>query len=131
MTEYWFGNRTEEVNKVTMLMERFIFNGGLYGNIIQGVAISRYSYGRFSYLFHRLFLPKKEMKKLFPIMNKAPSPIQYILYVPCAIRRWLRLVFDGQGKRATAEFKANAMLKEDKNISFLCRELGISRDLSY
>ncbi len=131
LTEYWFGNSTKKADKVILLMEGFIFNGGLYGDTTQSVAISRVSYGRFSYLFHRLFLPMKEMKKLFSIMDKKPMFLQCILYVPCTIRRWLRLVFNGQGKRAAAEFRANAVLKEDKNISILCRELGISRDLSY
>ncbi len=92
--------------------EEYILNSGTYGDLNQSLARQMdYDTGKVSqvrFLFSRFFLPYKTMKKIYPVLEKAP--VLLLLYWPYRVIE----MFSKRGKAAKGKMKAVRMLDSDK-----------------
>ena len=88
-------------------MEEFIFNGGTYGTLNQGVLAEQVSSGgRGKYLIKRIFLPYEHLQIRYPEVKKHPILVPFY-----QVRRWFELLF---GKRLGVAVK---QFNHSKNIT--------------
>ena len=88
-------------------MEEFIFNGGTYGTLNQGVLADQVSSGgRGKYLIKRIFLPYEHLQIRYPEVKKHPILVPFY-----QVRRWFELLF---GKRLGVAVK---QFNHSKNIT--------------
>lgn len=121
LSEVWFSG--EEHNRVTRLMEEFIFNGGCFGSReTRMLSEQQKSGGRKKYLLSRIFVPYDELKGQYPIIKK-----HKILTPICEICRIFSLLL---GKKRN--FRKNYLGKLDDfsekhidDISFLFESVGL------
>lgn len=90
LSKVWFSG--EEHDRVTKLMEDFVFNGGCFGSReTKMLSEQQKSGGRMKYILSRIFVPYDELKGQYPIIKK------YKFLTPvCEICRIFTLIF---GKR--------------------------------
>ena len=120
LSHVWFGNT--EHTELTKKMQSYIMGSGIYGTLVNEVAISRGKTGsNFGYLIKRVFPPISKLSISYPKLKKAP-----ILYPFYVIKRWFRIVFRGN-KHAINELKANSSLSEERinRISNLFEDLNL------
>lgn len=71
LSEVWFGDK--EHNHITRLVEQYILEGGVYGNLENKVMMQRSQCeNKFGYILRRIFMPYKEMKLEYPILKRNP-----------------------------------------------------------
>jgi hypothetical protein len=91
----WFGK--EEHNTLTKEMEKYVLEGGVYGNLANHVAVLRHKMGgRLQYALSLIFLPYDSIKYMYPILQKH----RWLTPVMQA-RRWCTLILKGRLKKAT------------------------------
>ena len=116
----WFGNRPHD--DTTRMGQRYILLGGIYGNRENRIAVyqSRDG-GKIAYAMKRIFPSQREMKLLYPVLQKHP-----VLTPVCHACRWCRLVFGGRLRSAAQEFKINAQTgQEVQTATKLFDEIGL------
>ena len=121
LSRVWFLD--EEHNKITRLMEEFIFNGGCFGSDeTRMLSEQQKSGGRRKYLLSRIFVPYDELKSQYPVIKKHKFLTPF-----CEICRIFSLLF---GKKK--KFRKNYIGKlEDfsekhiDDISFLFESVGL------
>ena len=87
LCDVWF--RGKEHDKVTLVMEDFIINGGLRGSPKQNLLFKKYYFnGETGYFLSRLFISLEELKFDYPILKKAVYLTPFFV-----ILRWLKLLF--------------------------------------
>ena len=121
LSNVWFENG--EHTLVTKNMENFILNGGVYGSIEQGLAVSQGEKGGgLKYLWRRAFLPYSRLIIAYPSLKKCP-PL-YPFYQVC---RWFRVAFGGGRKRAINELKASQGVSQEQinAAKMLNEQLGL------
>lgn len=121
LTAAWFAGKTPSA--LTEKMSRFLLDGGTYGTKKQNIMIKQQRRGgKAKYLLNRIFLPYRELKFRYRVLEKRP-----ILYPLMLLRRWIELLFGGRLKESVKE--AQITLQTDKEQSedmddFL-RQLGL------
>lgn len=125
LSRIWFGDDGEAHDEFTLLMEKNIFLGGMYGTVQNGVhfdVVKAKSKAR--YLFVRIFPPYKTMQNIYPSLEKCKFllPIYHV-------RRWFRLVFGGGTRKARARISElkNLDKEEINESSKLLNCLGLDR----
>lgn len=116
----WFDG--EEHTPLTEKMERYIFEGGVYGTIDNMVKIQTARVGRFKYLISRVFLPTQTLRNRYPKMGK------YKILIPIMhIRRWCGLLNPKRRKRVKVELHkvGQAMTGYSADTQSLLNELNI------
>ncbi len=100
LAEAWFedGAHTE----LSKEMQDYILDGGVYGSMQHNLAIAQSKEGRFARLWKRIFMPYKQLIIRYPSLKKCPP-----LYPFYLVRRWLRIIFSRDRKRAFDEIKLN------------------------
>ncbi len=79
----------------------YILVGGSYGTAQGKIAIKKTEKGgTVGYVFRRLFLPYKTMKRVYPVLERAPVLLPF-----CWIHRWFLKLFTGRGRQAAKEIK--------------------------
>lgn len=122
LTEVWFEGK--EHTKTTRAMQDFVSGGGAYGTKDNRTAVgtAKKGSGRIKYALSRLFMTRRQIERLYPILKKHPwlMPI-------CQVRRWFRTIRRGRGKTAMRELSGAAtMPKEKRNaIHALLSDLGL------
>lgn len=108
LAEVWFGKAKH--TPATLKMEDFIVRGGVYGSTENHIAIQQYKKGgKFRYALSKIWLPYDMIKFYYPILGK------YKIFTPLMeLRRWMRLLFDGQLKRATKELDYNSRIAKNQ-----------------
>ena len=102
LSEVWFGNGTH--NHTTNLMEQYILDGGVYGDLKNRVLIQRTQCkNEFHFIMRRVFMPYKEMSLEYPILQKKP----YLLPIYWVIR-WFKCLKNNRVSRGVEEFKINS-----------------------
>ncbi len=117
----WFSGKSH--NRTTEMMEKYIFQGGVFGTLGNSVAVGQATKGgRLKYILHRVFMPYDELIHLYPNLAKGKWLLPF--YEIC---RWFRLVFMGGIGRSVAEIKTSQRLDSRKAnyISDLLSDLGL------
>ena len=116
----WFSG--EKHTELTQQMERFLLGAGVYGSLENRVTVGREKEGGgLRYILRRIFLPMRELKKLYPRLEKAP--VLYPFYTVC---RWFAVLFSGRGKKAVLEIK-HSVSGSDTEASKMCKELNLTK----
>ncbi len=120
LSRVWFSG--EEHNRVTGLMEEFIFNGGCFGTKeTRMLSEQQKSGGKNKYILSRIFVPYDELKGQYPIIKK------YKFLTPiCEICRIFSLLL-GKKKKFRKNYLGNLNNVSDKhvdNINYLFESVG-------
>lgn len=108
---------------LTEQMENFLLTGGMYGSEKKRIIIQQQRKGgRLKYLLGRLFMPYRELKIRYRVLEKCP-----ILYPVMLVFRWIELLFGGKlkssWKEAKIAWKTEKSRSEEAN-DFL-RQIGL------
>ncbi len=93
-----------EHTEITMQMEQYILQGGMYGTGENRIAIQQQKKGgRLKYAFSKIFIPYDVIKFHYPILQKHRwlTPIM-------EVRRWFKLLFCGRARSTIRELKYNS-----------------------
>ncbi len=87
LCDVWFAGK--EHNDVTRAMEKFIIDGGIGGTEEQNLLVRKHRHGgKIGYVFSRIFVPFRELKKDYPILRKIPVLLPFFEGL-----RWIKLLF--------------------------------------
>lgn len=113
----WF--ESEAHDDVTQKAERYILDGGVYGNTENALAIEEQKKGgRVGYLLSLIFLPYHRLKRQYPILEK-----HRWLMPLMQVRRWFRLIFCGRIKPMMNRLKHNE--SEAATVKDFLSEIGL------
>lgn len=121
LLEAWFHDG--ETDAFLRRMEEYILPGGVYGNIKNGIAMTRtLECGTGQYILKRFFPPLHTMKWRYPVLNRHPWLLPW-----CWICRAVRLVLNGKAWKIGTEYRINRdFSQEDLNdTDHLLRGLGL------
>jgi len=121
LSEVWFSET--QADALSLELERFILEGGVYGSLKNAVAVKQTKKGgSLRYFLYKFWLPYAELKYYYPTLQKHKWLLPF-----CQIRRWGRIVFGGGLKRAVETVKTNATVEpEEQNaIKQLLDKLGL------
>lgn len=121
LSDVWFSNAQH--TEVTKEMELYIVGAGSYGTMENKVAISQAKKGgRIKYALGRIFQSYPMLKIYYPRLEKYP-----ILFPYYQVKRWCRILFTKDKKRAFAELKYNSSVSEEKKkrLATLCNDLEL------
>lgn len=112
LTEVWFG--TAEMTGELAAFEEYILNGGVYGSMSNYIILhAADTPGRGSYVWRRLFMPLREMKIKYPILDKYPGLMPF-LWVH---RLFVILFHKNRRNRLRHEIRVLETLDESKHTS--------------
>ena len=117
----WFSGDAED--EFTKSLESFIFVGGAYGTVENGVNVGvAQKKGRLKYVLSRIFLPYKSMRINYPILEK-----HKILLPLYHVRRWYRIVFKSGIKTAKSQIGKSGRITDEgiENMSSVLSKLGL------
>ena len=121
LSEAWFGDGS--MDDGTSLMEEYILNSGLYGNLEQYVIVNQInSDSKFKSIIKRIFMPYSELIILYPALEN-----RKILYPWYFIKRLIRIASTSDSKKAVMEIKLHSGMDEKKkdNVKKLLNMLDI------
>ena len=108
LAEVWFGNR--EHDSVTLAIQSFILDGGVYGTYDNKIALKQSKDGgKGGYVLSRVFVSYDTLKRYYPVLEKHGwlAPVMQV-------RRWFRLLNPEVAKRARKEVKVNNRVADSK-----------------
>lgn len=104
-------------------MERYLLSGGTYGSQEQRIAVRQQRQGgRLGYLLGRVFMPYRELKIRYRVLEKHP-----ILFPVIQVYRWIELLFSGRLKRSVKEAKITMQTDDDvsREVNEFLRQIGL------
>lgn len=118
LSKVWFSG--EEHDDVTLLAEKYIFDGGCFGSRETKMISEQHKYGgRVKYILSRIFVPYDDLKGQYPIIKN------YRFLTPiCEICRLFSLLF-GKKKKFRKEYIGDLMNFSDEHIDFLFKSMGL------
>lgn len=121
LSKVWFSR--DDMDELSMQMQNFIFDGGLYGTSNNRVALQQTRKGgKFGYILSRIFIPTAKLKRYYPILGKHPwlMPIMQV-------RRWFMLLRPDVAKMAKKEISANRNLGSTKayEMNVFLKNIGL------
>lgn len=123
LSNVWFGEEAHD--EVTKEMQSYIVGAGVYGTMDNQLALKQVEMGgKKKHLISRIFLPYDLLKKSYPKLEKYPILLPFY-----HIKRWCRIVFGKNNKRAFQELKTIATASEEKKqrLVALCENLGLNK----
>lgn len=117
----WFEG--EMPTPLTEKMGQFLLAGGTYGTKKQQILIKQQRKGgKMKYLLNRVFMPYRELKYRYRVLEKCP-----ILYPVMLVRRWVELLFGGRLKRSVeeAQMALNAKKDQSEEMDDFLRQIGL------
>lgn len=108
LSRVWFEN--EKHTEITLQMEEFILQGGIYGSDKNRIAVQQQKKGgKLKYALTKIFPPYDILKFQYPVLQKHPwlTPVM-------AVRRWFKLIFCGHVKRSVKELKYNSSIDKSQ-----------------
>ena len=120
LSDVWFDGA--EHTEVSEKVERYILDGGVYGNIENRVNIQSAKLGSgIKFIFSRMFLPYSVMKKQYPPLEKCPILLPFY-----HVRRWCRILFRDRAKVKGAVLACDNIDNEKKDeMADLISRLGL------
>lgn len=121
LIDVWFQGGSS--TPLTEKMGQFLLAGGTYGTKKQQIIIKQQRKGgKLKYLLNRIFMPYRELKFRYRVLEKWP-----ILYPVMLMCRWVELLFGGGLKRSVQE--AQVTIKTPKGqseeINDFLRQIGL------
>ena len=120
MSEVWFGDG--EHDETTLLYQKYLLDGGVYGTKKNQIAASRRKKSKVSYILSRIFMPYEHLVITYPGLKgkKYLSPIYQL-------RRWCRIAFGGRIGYASKEISLNNDMSEKNkdDVSLLFEKIGL------
>lgn len=109
LAEYWFSGEKSSLSTETKVMQEYILSASTYGN--KGMYMTNVIRGymkdgkteraaRVKAYLQMVFLPLREMKRMYPCLNKAPVLLPF-----CWVARWFRIIFT-KPKSITSSYKS-------------------------
>lgn len=119
LSEVWFSGAETDV--LTEKLEKFIVEGGVYGNQANRVAVqtAKKNDNKFKYLWSRIFERYDMLKFRYPILQKH----RWLMPV-MQVRRWFGLLNGNKAKRAISEVQTLGVANTDGVNEFLT-EIGL------
>lgn len=121
LSEVWFGG--QEHNELTMKMQDYLMNAGVYGNVENRVVINYAKRGsKIGYILSRIWTPYEKLKVVYPSLEG-----KRILTPVYQIKRWFRILKESGLKKLKTEVRVTSAQSADdtqKTAEFLA-ELGI------
>ncbi len=122
LSEVWLGN--ENNDETTALLQQFIVDGGVYGNMQNRVSVSKGTKKK-KKLWSYIWKPYSELKYWYPNLSKYKCLLPFY-----EIKRWLTIIFCGS---LTSKFKekkilSNTETEERERIDKLISALGLKQD---
>lgn len=121
LSEIWFGNGIHD--ETTLLLQKFILEGGVYGTIQNSASISKSTTVKRN-LWSYIWKPYREMKYWYPNLSKHKWLLPFY-----EIRRWFKIVCGGA--LAFKFKKKNILNKTEKNeldrLDKLISDLGLTQ----
>lgn len=113
LSRSWFGD-CEQTN-IVKEMEKYIFNGSIYGGLENKIALASTKKSKFKYILGRVFPTYNELCCSYPSLKKCP-----VLFPFYQVRRWFGLLFKKgikkSVKKANVEISAfNSATKDTQN----------------
>ena len=121
LTEVWFGDLAH--TEATERMEQFIVTGGVFGCQKNAIAVSqKKTGGKLGYIWHRLFLPYRQMVVLYPALEDH----RWLMPV-CHLRRWANMVRQGRLKLRAQELKRSQQMDDtfSEGVRLMLEENGL------
>lgn len=123
LAEVWFSGA--EQDPLSARLEAFILQRNTEDYEANFVALQQKEQGgRLQFLLRRIFPPFERMCWYYPVLRRKP----WLLPV-CAVRRWFRLLFTGDARRALNTVKVNATVSDEnvRKVTWLMEQLGLER----
>ena len=119
LSDVWFNGESHD--EITKKMEKYILDGGTFGNLKNRVTVGKAKSGNgISYVFARLFSPYGVMKNKHPSLRKCPLLLPFFY-----VKRWLTPLFDGRLKKTAKELNLSARQETNTEYSEMIKKLGI------
>lgn len=121
LSEVWFSGSTPD--PLSQRLEAFILQHGTESYTANYVALKQGRQGgKLHFLLQKIFPPFQRMAWYYPVLRKHP----WLLPV-CTIRRWCRLIFTRDSRRAVHTMKTNAAVSagDVASVSDLMAHLGL------
>ncbi len=117
----WFEGKVHD--DVTLEVEKYILEGGVYGNKLNQIAVAKEKKGgRLGFILSRLFLPYDAMARYYPILKKHKwlLPFYYIV-------RFARLLSPKVLRRSAGDLKVSGEISDEKadRVKRLLSEIGL------
>ncbi len=108
LAEVWFEGK--EPTEMTKLMEGYLFEGGIYGNLNHLIAMEQIQKGgRFKSALSKVFLKYSVIKHYYPILQKHKWLLPFF-----EVYRWCGLIFKKENRQRSVNFlKQNHQLPEE------------------
>lgn len=121
LSEVWFSDTQK--GQLSEHLERFILDGGVYGNLQNQVAVHQTKKGgKLQYALSKIFLSYDIIKFYYPILKKHRwlTPLY-------EVRRWIKLIFTSDAKRSLRTLKTNAGISAEQisTTQDLLKALGL------
>lgn len=120
-SDVWFGDVAAD--KTTEILLTHIFSAGAYGSIENQVAVSQIRNGsKVKVLVKRVFMPYKQLKIIYPIIEKHP-----VLTPWYEVVRWGRIIFKDKAKKQMSVIRHNFTISDEKrdDVASLFEHLGL------
>ncbi len=117
----WLGK--EKHNALTQEMERFILDGGIYGNMEKKTVIEQQKRGgKVQYFLSKTVLPYEQMKETYPVLQK-----HRWLLPAMQVRRWFRILIHGIAPQTKKELAVSqkASRSEVENVGRFLKDIGL------
>ena len=121
LSEVWFSENEETA--LTKQMEGYVLHGGVYGTIDNRIAVDQAKKkSRFHYWLSRIFLPRRQLKLMYPVLEKHKylTPVFWIV-------RLVQKLFGGGVKKSIREINASNSLSDTRReqTAKMLKELGL------
>lgn len=120
LSDVWFSDSVH--NDLTLKMQFYIVNGGVFGSLENKVTFRRTKKGRFGYILSLIFIRYGRFKYKYPIVIKYK-----ILYPFVQVYHWLKLVFCGGFKLLLNAYKKNENVSKEtvNETSKFLKDIGL------
>lgn len=109
LSEVWFGESSH--TSITSAMEKYILHGGTYGTTDNSIAMeqTRQGGGHARYIKNRIFMPYKNLKITYPILEKHKylTPIYQVV-------RWYKMISSGKLKNYISELHLSKRINQEQ-----------------
>ena len=121
LCEIWFGNGVH--TDTTLKAQSYILFGGVYGNAANAIRFRNAQSGGKLLLIIKRILPSYEtMRGMYPYLIGRPLLLPFF-----HIKRWCRIIFKKQTKRALNEFKTGVKISDSERMETVefMKEIGL------
>jgi len=121
LSKVWLGG--EEMDAVSLQMQSFILDGGVYGSHDNRVALQQKKKGgRVGYILSRIFVSYAKLKRYYPVLEKHPWLFPFM-----QVRRWFMLLRPDVAKMAKRELAVNSSIDREKTdqMNAFLKQIGL------